>query len=111
MTIKERNNKLKHFITCLKCEVSGKHCDANCPTQYEAGHTGDIIENLEAISKVLEQDNNDRIKIVNKNVDINKLRNEIDLDTRVQVKHYTNTDAIINEVLGVIDKYKEEERI
>lgn len=111
MTIKERNNKLKHFITCLKCEVSGKRCDANCPTQYKAGNMGEIIENLEAISKVLEQDNNDRIKPVNKNVDINKLRNEIDLDTRVQVKHYTHTDVIIDAVLEVIDKYNEEERI
>ena len=108
MTIKERNDKLKHFITCLKCEVSDKLCDDNCPTQYEAGNMGEIIENLEAISKVLEQDNNDRIKPVNKNVDINKLRNEIDLDTRVEVKHYTNTDAIIDVVLEVIDKYKGE---
>lgn len=56
MTIVERNDKLKHFITCLKCEVSGECCDANCPTQYAAGNTGEIIENLEAISKVLEQE-------------------------------------------------------
>ncbi len=58
MTIAERNKKLKHFITCLKCEVSGNPCDDNCPTQYEAGHTGEIIENLEAISKTLEQEPN-----------------------------------------------------
>lgn len=32
MTITERNNKLKHYITCLKCEVSGKCCDVNCST-------------------------------------------------------------------------------
>ena len=56
MTIAERNNKLKHFITCLKCEVSGKTCDVNCSTQYDAGNMGEIIENLEAISKVLEQE-------------------------------------------------------
>lgn len=56
MTIAERNKKLKHFITCLKCEVSGKPCDDNCPTQYEAGNMGEIIENLEAISKLLEQE-------------------------------------------------------
>lgn len=55
MTIEERNSKLKHLITCLKCEVSGKCCDDNCPIQYEAGNMGEIIENLEAISKVLEQ--------------------------------------------------------
>ena len=54
MTIAERNNKLKHFITCLKCEVSGKCCDDNCSTQYDAGNMDEIIENLEAISKALE---------------------------------------------------------
>ena len=56
MTIAERNNKLKHFITCLKCETSGKPCDVNCLTQYDAGNIGEIIENLEAISKALEQE-------------------------------------------------------
>lgn len=55
MTRKERNNKLKHLITCMKCEVSGKCCDENCPTQYEAGNMGEIIEGLEEISKILEQ--------------------------------------------------------
>lgn len=53
MTIEERNIKLKHLITCMKCEVSGKVCDSNCPTQYEAGNMGEIIENLEAISSYL----------------------------------------------------------
>ncbi len=56
MTTKERNQKLKHYITCLKCGVSGKVCDENCSTQYDAGTMGEIIENLEAISKMLEQD-------------------------------------------------------
>ena len=56
MTITERNQKLKYYITCLKCEVSGKVCDDNCPTQYEAGNMGEIIENLEGISKILEQE-------------------------------------------------------
>ncbi len=55
MTIEERNTKLKHLITCMKCETSGKCCNDNCPTQYEAGNMGEIIENLEAISKILEQ--------------------------------------------------------
>lgn len=55
MTGEERNIKLKHLITCMKCEVSGKACDENCPTQYEAGNMGEIIENLEAISEILEQ--------------------------------------------------------
>ena len=56
MTREGINTKLKALITCMKCEVSGKPCDDNCPTQYEAGHTGEIIENLEAISKLLEQE-------------------------------------------------------
>ena len=56
MTREEQNRKLKALITCLKCEVGGKLCDDNCPTQYEAGNMGEIIENLEAISKVLEQE-------------------------------------------------------
>lgn len=55
MTIAERNKKLKHFIICLKCEVSGKPCDNNCSTQYDAGNMGEIIENLEAISRHIEQ--------------------------------------------------------
>lgn len=55
MTREERNKKLKYLITCMKCEVSGKCCDENCLTQYDAGNMGEIIENLEAISKALEQ--------------------------------------------------------
>lgn len=58
MTIAERNDKMKRYIACLKCEVSGKigkHCDDSCPTQYEAGNMGEIIENLEAISGVLDK--------------------------------------------------------
>ena len=45
----------------------------------------------------LEQDTNEKL---------DKLRDEIDLKTRVQVKHYTNTDAVIDAVLDVIDKHK-----
>lgn len=55
MTLSERNEKLKYFIACLKCEVSGKCCDDNCPIQYYAGTMGEIIENLDAISKAIEQ--------------------------------------------------------
>lgn len=56
MTREERNNKLKYLITCMKCKVSSKCCDENCPTQYDAGHMGEIIENLEEISKILKQE-------------------------------------------------------
>ena len=56
MTKEERNNKLKYLITCMKCKVSGKCCDENCPTQYNAGNMGEIIKNLEEISKILEQE-------------------------------------------------------
>ncbi len=43
-----------------------------------------------------------------KNKALDKLRAEIDLETRVQVKHYTNTEAVIDAVLEIIDKYKAE---
>lgn len=56
MTREERVKKLRSLITCMKCEVSGKVCDDNCPTQYNAGNTGEIIENLEEIAKALEQE-------------------------------------------------------
>ncbi|MCR5144799.1 MAG: hypothetical protein K6B67_05765 [Lachnospiraceae bacterium] len=54
-TREEMKDKLKHLITCMKCKVSGKCCDENCPTQYDVGNMGEIIENLEEISKILEQ--------------------------------------------------------
>lgn len=50
----ERYEKLKCLITCLKCEVSGKVCDADCSVQYDAGNMGEIIENLEELLKMLE---------------------------------------------------------
>lgn len=56
MTSKERVEKLRCLITCMKCEVSGKECDNNCPTQYDTGNMGEIIENLEEIAKALEQE-------------------------------------------------------
>lgn len=56
MTITERNDKLKAFMTCLKCELSGKCCDDECSTQYDAGNMGEIVENLETISKILDQE-------------------------------------------------------
>lgn len=56
MTREERIEKLQHLITCMKCEVSGKSCDDNCPTQYAAGNMGEIIENLEEIVKALERE-------------------------------------------------------
>lgn len=41
---------------------------------------------------------------------LEKLRDEIDLETRIQVKHYTNTDAVIDAVLDIIDRYKTESK-
>lgn len=37
---------------------------------------------------------------------LDKIKAELDLETRVQVKHYTNTDDVIDTVLDIIDKYK-----
>ena len=103
MTIAERNNKLKHFITCLKCEVSGKCCDNNCSTQYDAGNMGEIIENLEAISKALEQESVlDKIR-----AEIKALSPEptaYDVVDGNPIK-----DAVwetLADVLNIIDKYK-----
>lgn len=39
---------------------------------------------------------------------LDKIISEIDLETRISVKHYTNTDAIIDAVLDVINNYKAE---
>ena len=103
MTIAERNNKLKHFITCLKCEISGKCCDNNCSTQYDAGNMGEIIENLEAISKALEQESVlDKIR-----AEIKALSPEptaYDVVDGNPIK-----DAVwetLADVLNIIDKYK-----
>ncbi len=92
MTIVERNNKLKHFITCLKCEISGKCCDDNCSTQYDAGNMGEIIENLEAILKVLERE-----------TILDKIRAEIEFE----VDHRTNM-LCAEDVFAILDKYKAE---
>ena len=92
MTREERNNKLKHFITCLKCEVSGKCCDDNCSTQYDAGNMGEIIENLEAISKALEQE-----PVIDKiYADIPRLRG----------CSCSCSDGIIDDVEDILDKCK-----
>ena len=103
MTIAERNNKLKYFITCLKCEVSGKCCDNNCSTQYDAGNMGEIIENLEAISKALEQESV-----------LGKIRAEIkalspEPTAYDVVDGNPIKDAVwetLADVLNIIDKYK-----
>ena len=112
MTIAERNEKLKALITCMKCEVSGKPCDDNCPTQYEAGHTGEIIENLEAISKLLEQEPEtvtefaDRCRECGREKVLNKIRAEIDHVTEI---HSDGEFYIKNiDVKRIIDKYKAE---
>lgn len=100
MTIAERNNKLKHFITCLKCEVSGKCCDDNCSTQYDAGNMGEIIENLEAISKALEQE-----PILDKvRAEIEKLQKMCDKNDLNLMAQY----SAFGMVLDILDKYKAE---
>lgn len=97
MTIAERNNKLKHLITCLKCEVSGKPCDVNCPTQYDAGNMGEIIENLEVISKALEQE--PKIDV------LDKIRERISLEKLGYPPSAGYYKAIVK-VLQIIDKYR-----
>ena len=89
MTREERNNKLKYFITCMKCKVSGKCCDENCPIQYDAGNMGEIIENLEEISKILEQEPCD---------DAVSRQAVLDMATTIQTD-----DCSGNEVMKVVD--------
>ena len=105
MTREERNNKLKHFITCLKCGVSGKPCDVNCSTQYEAGNMGEIIENLEAISKALEQESLlDKIR-----AEIEQLRNfkAENYDLEEYCDYFEARIIFRDDVLQIIDKYRE----
>ena len=52
---KDQNTRLKRYISCLKCQVRGEVCDDNCPIQYEAGNMGEIIKNLEEISKFIDE--------------------------------------------------------
>ena len=105
MTIAERNNKLKHFITCLKCGVSGKPCDVNCSTQYDAGNMGEIIENLEAISKALDKSQEpifDKIKAEMEqlrnfraeNYDLEVYTREYNLRKEAEIKVYKLEKAI-----------------
>ena len=94
MNREERNNKLKAFITCLKCEVSGKCCNDNCPTQYEAGNMGEIIENLEVISKALEQEFTNSV-LEDIKAEIQKLRN----------CSCSNSDGIIDDIEDIIDNH------
>lgn len=99
MTKEERVKKLKYLITCMKCEVSGKVCDDNCPTQYNAGNTGEIIENLEEIAKALEQE-----------PVLDKIRAEIDLLSDKECCGTTITlyswEGMKRKVFDIIDKYK-----
>jgi hypothetical protein len=119
MTIAERNNKLKHFIACLKCEVSGKPCDVNCSTQYDAGNMGEIIENLEAISKALEQEpksewqhdheilkaySDGANEVLEKiRADLYKLYND-----RPRDYNHSQRTELFCEVIKILDKYKGE---
>ena len=113
MTIVERNNKLKHFIACLKCEASGKCCDDNCSTQYDAGNMGEIIENLEAISKALEQESVlDKIraeikaKVEEEEFARSVFRHE-EKDT-AKAEQCTGSIMAYNNVIKLIDKYRAE---
>ena len=116
MTIAERNNKLKHFIACLKCKVSGKSCDVNCSVQYDAGNMRDIIENLEAISKVIEQEQyykdlaesyehtitNLTRALADRKCIVNNIYGDIQ---RLRGCSCSCSDGIIDNVEDIVDKY------
>ena len=114
----------------MKCEVSGKVCDDNCPTQYDTGNMGEIIENLEAISKALEQEPFINKPCVSsgvcehdKNKVLDKVRAEIE---QLPTKTRTNWDGCCPDIdypeieyvdvtkdklLDIIDKYQEADLI
>lgn len=49
MKLEEAIKRLEFLIICEKCRVSGKYCDNNCSTQYDAGTVGECIEAMETV--------------------------------------------------------------
>ena len=49
MQLDEAIERMENVIICAKCHVSGKECDINCETQYDAGTVGECIEAMETI--------------------------------------------------------------
>ena len=49
-------SRLTALKTCIKCEISGKPCDDNCSTQYEAGNMGEIVKTLDMAITALSAD-------------------------------------------------------
>ena len=101
MTITERINKLRHYIVWLGCKVSGSACIGDeCSTQYGAGTMGEVIENLEAISKILEQ------KVSQENA-LNAIKEELTDTGAFEQEVHGQTDFLkgINYCLTVINKH------
>lgn len=49
MQLNEAIKRMDNVIICEKCHRSGKECNDNCPTQYEAGTVEECIEAMETI--------------------------------------------------------------
>lgn len=49
MKLDEALKRLEKAVVCERCHMSGKECKENCPTQYEAGTVGEIVEALETV--------------------------------------------------------------
>lgn len=49
MKLDEALKRLEKTVICEKCQISGKECKENCPTQYEAGTVGELVEALETV--------------------------------------------------------------
>lgn len=60
----------------------------------------DIIEN----GFIYDEDNEIVIDVIKNGIPLDKIRAEIDLETRVKVQHYTNTNAVIDAVLDVLEE-------
>jgi len=105
MTITERINKLRHYIVCLECKVNGNPCIGDeCSTQYGAGTMGEVIENLEAISKILEQ------KVSQENA-LDAVKEELTDTGAFEQEVHGQTDFLkgINYCLTVLSKHSSSE--
>lgn len=45
----EARKRLEKAVVCERCHISGKECKEDCPTQYEAGTVGEVVEALETV--------------------------------------------------------------
>ena len=99
VTIKD----MKMPSSCYDCPFAKNERTNDYGSFCECG----VLEDYETIN-LLEHSKHPNCPLVEQEPILDKIRAEIDLDTRIEVKHYTNTEAIIDAVLDIIDKYRVE---